>query len=154
MRLLSLPALPLTRIISNSTHTPHQVMGHGLGPSKTPLARGAFGSEQGGAEWRSLVAVAGVAVMSRSMASESGSLSSSPASPLLACDSGKILSSFSLSSLCCKPEAQDRYHQGVAQTQWDTKAQWQAHGNPRTRAGVVFVKVSGRAACSISAWDL
>ena len=140
MRLLSLPALPLTRIISNSTHTPHQVMGHGLGPSKTPLARGAFCSEQGGAEWRSLVAGAGVAVTSRSMASVSGSLSSSPACWLVTW--GKILRSFSLSSLCCKPEARDRYHQGVAQALWDTKAEWQAHGDCRTGAGVVFVKVS------------
>lgn len=71
-----------------------QVMGHGLGPSKTPWPRGVFCPEQGGAEWSSLVADAGVAVMSRSMASVSDSLSSNPASPLLACDLGQDLELF------------------------------------------------------------
>ena len=141
---LSLPALPLTRIISNSTHIP--TPGHGSWPGtlQDTSARGVFCPEQGGAEWSSLVADAGVAVTSRSMALVSDGLSSNPASPLLSCDFGQDLELFQPSSLCCKREAQDLYHQGLAQTQWDTRAQRQARGDCRTRVSTVFVKVSRR----------
>lgn len=46
MRPFSLPALPLTRIISNSTHIP--TLGHGLGPSKTPRLEVSFALSRAG----------------------------------------------------------------------------------------------------------